>query len=201
VKVGRTLYVTDRTRWRRWLARNHRTADEIWLVFYRKDSGRPRIPYNDAVEEALCYGWIDSIVKRLDDQRFAQRFSPRRPGSQLSATNRERISRLQAAGKMMRAGWAAVGISPQTTCAGLPAVGRSAKTAARGRGPTLAPDIRAALQADPAVWRSFQRFPASYRRIRVGWIEGARRRPAEFRKRLRYFVEMTRENKRFGMVQ
>jgi uncharacterized protein YdeI (YjbR/CyaY-like superfamily) len=187
MKVGQTLYVTKRKAWRRWLARNHLTADEIWLVFYRKASGRPRIAYDDAVEEALCYGWIDSIVKRLDDQRFAQRFSPRRPGSQLSATNRERIGRLQTAGKMTRAGWAAVGMRPGTS--------------RKGRGPTLAPDIRAALQADPAVWRSFQRFPASYRRIRIGWIEGARRRPAEFRKRLRYFVEMTRENKRFGMVQ
>jgi uncharacterized protein YdeI (YjbR/CyaY-like superfamily) len=189
MKVGTTLYVTDRNAWRRWLARNHRASDEIWLVFYRKDSGRPRIPYNHAVEEALCYGWIDSIVKRLDEQRFAQRFSPRRPGSHLSAMNRERIVRLRASGKMTRAGLAAVGM--------LRAPGPTREV----RRPGLAPDIRATLQADPLVWRNFQRFSASYRRIRIGWIEGARRRPAEFRKRLRYFVQMTRKNKRFGMVQ
>ena len=188
MKVGTTLHVTDRKAWRRWLARNHRTADEIWLVFYRKDSGRPRIPYDDAVEEALCYGWIDSIVKRLDGRRFAQRFSPRRPGSNLSEMNRERIRRLVAAGKMTRAGLAAVG---ETRSPGT----RSA------RAPQPAADIQAALRADPAVWANYRRFPASYRRIRVGWIEGARRRPAEFRKRLRYFVAMTRKNKRFGMVQ
>ena len=189
MKIGRLLYVADRKAWRRWLARHHRKADEIWLVFYRKASGKPRIPYDDAVEEALCYGWIDSIVKGVDEQRFAQRFSPRRPGSGLSASNRERIRRLQAAGKMTRAGLAAV----QTSLA--PADTRGERAA------PLAADIRAALHADPAVWRNFRRFPASYRRIRIGWIEGARRRPQEFRKRLGYFIEMTRKSKRFGMVQ
>jgi uncharacterized protein YdeI (YjbR/CyaY-like superfamily) len=189
VKLGRTLYVTSRKDWRRWLARHHRSAPEIWLVFYRQASGKPRIPYNDAVEEALCYGWIDSIVKKMDDQRFAQRFSPRRPGSPLSETNRERIRRLQAVGKMTRAGLTAVGML------------ETPKRAPTPRVSVLAPDIRAALQADPVVWRNFRRFPASYCRIRIGWIEGARRRPEEFRKRLRYLVEMTRKNKRFGMVQ
>jgi hypothetical protein len=89
------------------------------------------------------------------------------------------------------------------TRAGLAAVGmlETPKPARAPRAPILAPDLRAALQADPLVWRNFRLFPGSYRRVRIGWIEGARRRPKEFQKRLRYLVEMTRQNKRFGMVQ
>ena len=76
--IGKTLYVTDRKQWRSWLAKNHTKAKEIWLIYYRKSSGKKRIPYNDAVEEALCYGWIDSIMKSIDEKSFAQRFSPRK---------------------------------------------------------------------------------------------------------------------------
>src|SRR3989442_11748515 len=78
MEIGTTLYVKDRRQWRAWLARHHKTAPEIWLIYYKKHSGRPRIPYSDAVEEALCYGWIDSITKPVDEDRWAQRFSPRR---------------------------------------------------------------------------------------------------------------------------
>src|SRR5512136_1214620 len=106
--LGKTLYVTNREQWRSWLAKNHDKEKEIWLVYYRKSSGKPRIPYNDAVEEALCFGWIDSIQKGIDSERFAQRFSPRKPGSNLSEANRERIRRLIEEKKMTPVGLAAV---------------------------------------------------------------------------------------------
>ena len=70
MKIGKTLYVTKRTTWRAWLSKHHKTEPEIWLMYYRKATGKPRISYNDAVEEALCYGWIDSTVKSLDSKRF-----------------------------------------------------------------------------------------------------------------------------------
>jgi uncharacterized protein YdeI (YjbR/CyaY-like superfamily) len=70
MKLGKTLYVTERNAWRDWLADNHDKEDEIWLVFYKKGTGKPRLPYDDAVEEALCFGWIDSIVKRIDQERM-----------------------------------------------------------------------------------------------------------------------------------
>src|SRR6266568_2779337 len=88
MEIGRTLYVKDRRQWRAWLARHHQTAPEIWLIYYKKHSGKPRIPYNDAVDEA----------------RWAQRFSPRRPSSRLSEMNRERVRRLIAARRMTKAG-------------------------------------------------------------------------------------------------
>lgn len=154
MKVGKTLYAKNRRQWRSWLAKHHKTEREIWLIYYKKASGKPRIPYNDAVEEALCYGWIDSILKPIDEKKYAQRYSPRKKTSKLSDMNRERIRRLTIAGRMTKAGFEAV-----------------------------------------------QRFPASYKRIRVGWIEAARHRRPAFEQRLRYFIKMTKQNKRFGMVQ
>ena len=93
MNVGKTLYAKNRREWRAWLAKHHRAAPEIWLIYYKKESGKPRIPYNHAVEEALCYGWIDSILKPVDARRYAQRFSPRRSTSRLSEMNRERVRR------------------------------------------------------------------------------------------------------------
>jgi len=108
VKVGQTLYAKNRMEWRRWLANNHKSAAEIWLIYYKKISGKPRVPYNDAVEEALCYGWIDSILKPIDGHKYAQRYSPRRKTSRLSEMNRERVRRLIKAGRMTKAGLAAI---------------------------------------------------------------------------------------------
>jgi uncharacterized protein YdeI (YjbR/CyaY-like superfamily) len=188
--VGKTLYVTNRKQWRSWLSKNHKREKEIWLIYYRKESGKPRISYNDAVEEALCYGWIDSIAKPHDKESWYQRFSPRKPKSVLSPMNRERVRRLMKARKMTRAGLEAIQHQlkekihyPVSTKVILPK------------------DILSALKAEPTVWKNFQKFSASYKRIRVGWIDGARKRPMEFKKRLRYFIAMTAKNKRFGMVQ
>lgn len=182
MNIGKTLYVKNRRAWRSWLAKHHQTAAEIWLIYYKKGSGKPRIPYNDAVDEALCYGWIDSILKPIDDKKYAQRFSPRRKTSKLSEMNRERVRRMIKAGRMTKAGMAAIEHTGE---------GRS----------TLPTDILAHLKADPTAWKHFQKFPASYKRIRVGWIDAARHRREVFEQRLRYFLKMTAQNKRFGMVQ
>ena len=190
MKVGKTFYAKNRREWRRWLAKNHKSAPEIWLVYYKKDSGKPRIPYNHAVDEALCYGWIDSILKSIDSRRFAQRFSPRRPTSKLSDMNRERVRRLIAAKRMTKFGLASIAHAfdhKRDTKKRLPA--------------TIPGDILRALKRDPTVWKNFQRFPESYQRIRIGWIAAARHRQAAFDQRLRYFLKMTALNKRFGMVQ
>jgi uncharacterized protein YdeI (YjbR/CyaY-like superfamily) len=188
MKVGATFYARNRKEWRAWLAKNHKTAPDIWLVYYKKASGKPRIPSSDAVEEALCYGWIDGIGKPLDAERFAQRFSPRRPTSKLSELNRERVRRLIAAGKMTEAGLEKIAhvFDPRRDTKRL-----------RWKVPA---DILRRLREDPVVWRNFRRFPEPYRRIRIGWIDAGRNRPAAFEQRLRYFLEMTAKNKRFGTV-
>jgi uncharacterized protein YdeI (YjbR/CyaY-like superfamily) len=109
VRLGNLLDVPDRASWRRWLRAHHTSEPEIWLVYHSKASGVPSIPYNDAVDEALCFGWIDSTVKKVDADSRAQRFTPRRPGSPISPMNRERVLRLREAGRMTRAGLDAIG--------------------------------------------------------------------------------------------
>ena len=87
-EVTRTLYVHRVADWRAWLRKHHKTSREIWLIFYRKSSDKPSISYNDWVDEALCFGWIDSVQKKIDNDRLAQRFTPRRPGSKTSKMNK-----------------------------------------------------------------------------------------------------------------
>lgn len=188
MNIGTTLYVTNRKAWRSWLAKNYATAPDIWLIFYKKGSGKPRISYNDAVEEALCYGWIDSILKSIDHECFAQRFSPRKPKSVLSDMNKERIRRLIAAKKMTPAGLAAIShhLNSKST---LPARF------------VVPPDILLAIKENPVAWKHFKRYPLSYKRIRIGWIDAARGRSDVFKKRLKYFVNMCEKNKQFGMVR
>ena len=88
------LHATNRRAWRAWLRGHYKTEKEIWLEFFKKHTGKPRIPYNDAVEEALCFGWIDSIVRTIDADRYAQKFSPRNPKTPYSQANKERLREL-----------------------------------------------------------------------------------------------------------
>ena len=152
-----------------------------------KSSGKPRIPYNHAVEEALCYGWIDSTVRRMEDERFAQRFTPRSPRSNLSQMNKERVRRLIKK-KLM-------------TPSGLKAIRKSFNESDRVERSVISPDILKALKRDQKTWENFSNFPESYKRIRISWIEEARSRPETFKTRLRYFLRMTAKNKKYGMVQ
>ena len=109
MKVGKMLYVTNREKWRKWLEKFHDKEKEIWLVNFKKGSRKLSIPYNDAVEEALCFGWIDGIEKGIDDEKFAQRFTPRKSKSRWSDSNKERVKRLIKDGKMTKAGLAVLG--------------------------------------------------------------------------------------------
>lgn len=187
MNLGKTLYVTDRKDWRSWLSKNHNKEKEIWLIYYRISSGKPRIPYNDAVEEALCYGWIDSTVKRIDEEKFAQRFSPRRPKSKLSEMNKERIRQLIQKKKM--------------TSMGLSVVKHLMDISSKDLKLIIKQDILKYLKQDKKTWENFQKFPESYKRVRIGWIESARIHPKIFNTRLRYFLKMTAKNKKYGMLQ
>lgn len=106
MEFGETLYVTNRVDFRKWLEENHKSKKEIWLIQYKKAAKKPSINYVEAVEEALCFGWIDNIEKSMDTERYATRFSPRRPKSNWTDTNKERARKLIAEGKMTEAGFA-----------------------------------------------------------------------------------------------
>jgi uncharacterized protein YdeI (YjbR/CyaY-like superfamily) len=189
VKVGNTLHVTTRKDWRAWLARHHKTETEIWLVYYRKETGKPRITYNDAVEEALRYGWIDSIIRTLDKERFAQRFSKRRKASGLSQMNKERVRALIAQKKMTRAGLAAIAHAFD------PVRDEAADFA-------IPPDILKPLKENEQAWENLQKLPEGYRRIRIAFIETRKRHgKKQFERSLRHFIDVTAKGKRFGFVR
>ncbi len=102
------VYIYDRTGWREWLTHNHGRCAGVWLVFYRSSTGKPVLAYEDAVEEALCFGWIDSIVRKLDTERYVRKFTPGRQGSSWSESNRRRVSRLLERDLMTEQGIVAV---------------------------------------------------------------------------------------------
>ena len=171
-----TYYTTKREDWRQYLSEHYMTSPEIWFVFPMKASGEESLSYNDAVEEALCFGWIDSTNRKLDELHCIRRFSPRNPGSTYSQPNIERLIWLDERGMIL----------PEVRESVLPVIER----------PFLFPeDIMAELRSDEAVWENYQNFSEPYKRIRIAYIEAARKRPGEFRKRLNSFMDKTRRNK------
>ncbi|MFI5252218.1 MAG: YdeI family protein [Bacteroidota bacterium] len=191
MEVTETFYARDRIQWRAWLKKYHTSKKEIWLIYYKKNASRERIPYNDAVEEALCFGWIDSILKPIDGEKYCQRYTHRRPGSKLSPMNTERVRRLIRQKKMTPAGFGAIQHTHHSRRSGEMIDKRF----------VIPADLRTRLKENKNIWKNFQKFPLSYKRIRIGWIEGARHRPKIFEQRLSYFLKMTAANKKFGMVQ
>ena len=173
------LYVTNGREWRDWLKRHYKSEKEVWLVYYKKHAGEPRIPYNDAVEEALCFGWIDSTVKSVDEDRYAQRFSLRNPKSPYSQANKERLRWLVKQGKVVDGVLATLGSLVEDQF-------------------ETPPDILKAIKANKEAWKNFQSFSQPYIRIRIAFIDAARNRPQEFTKRLGYFIEMAEKNRQFG---
>jgi uncharacterized protein YdeI (YjbR/CyaY-like superfamily) len=179
MKITQILYVSNRKAWRAWLKRHYKTEKEIWLVYYRRRTGRPRIAYNDAVEEGLCFGWIDSTVKTLDTERFVQKFSPRKPKSGYSQANQERLRRMIGQGMVMK-----------DVLTGLGDI-----SAEKFKIPS---DILRAIEANERARKNFQGYSGSYQRIRIAFIDSARNRPEEFQKRLTHFLRMTERNRQFG---
>ena len=174
------LEANKRSEWRAWLRGHYKTRKEIWLVFHKKHTGRPRVAYNDAVEEALAFGWIDSTAKKLDEDRYAQRFTPRNPKSSYSESNVARLRAMAAKGKIV------------------PEVLKKVKPLLAEKPIRVPPDILAAIKADPETLKNFRAFSDAYTRIRIGYIDGARDRPEEFAKRLRNFLAVTKKNRLIG---
>jgi len=169
----KTLHVADRGKWRAWLEANHKQATEVWLVHYRKETGRQQIEYEAAVEEAICFGWIDGKIKKLDAVRFARLFTPRKPRSRWSRLNIERAQRMIKEGKMTAAGSEVFDPGLQT--------------------PALPTELPAALEAEfrkqKAAWENFTRFPPSYRRITSGWVASAKQQATQLRRLQRLIAE------------
>jgi len=155
-----------REAWRAWLEANHATSPGVWHVSWKKATGRPAVGYDASVEEALCFGWVDSLQRTVDEERSMLLFTPRKPGSAWSRTNKERIGRLEAAGRMAPAGIAVVEAAK--------ASGRW--TALDGVEALVVPeDLRAAFDEHPGAAEHWDGFPRSARRGILEWIMQAKR--------------------------
>lgn len=171
-----TKYFVDRKEWRKWLEANFENEEDIWLEYPLKKTGKKRIMYNDAVEEALCFGWIDSTVKSLNDETTIQRFCRRRKKSTFSQPNIERLKWLVENNLIHHSIKDEVINIIQHEF-------------------VFPEDILRRLKSDKDVWANYQNFSASYKRIRIAYINDARKRPDEFEKRLNNFIDKTKENK------
>jgi uncharacterized protein YdeI (YjbR/CyaY-like superfamily) len=184
------LYVNNRAKWREWLVQHYADEAAVWLVFYRKETGKPSIAYDAAVEEALCFGWIDSIIKKLDAQKYARKFTPRTKDSYWSNLNKQRAAKMITEGRMTQAGMALI---------------ETAKHTGRWKGKprpelvlTIHPDFRTALKANPLANKHFDTLSQTSRKQYIIWINTAKR-PETRAKRINEAVTLLAKGEKLGL--
>jgi uncharacterized protein YdeI (YjbR/CyaY-like superfamily) len=173
--------------WRAWLEEHHADAPEVWVGYHRKSTGRPSLTWPQSVDEALCFGWIDGIRKRVDDTRYTIRFTPRRPNSVWSKVNVARVAELTAAGLMRPAGAAAFAARREDR-SGIYSFEQERPSA-------LPPEYEERLRADPPAWRFFSEDAPSYRRAAIHWVTSAKREETRLR-RLDQLIACSAEGRR-----
>jgi uncharacterized protein YdeI (YjbR/CyaY-like superfamily) len=178
------LEVSSRRQWRAWLTTRHTSSAGVWLVFHKQHTGRKSLPYEDAVREALCFGWVDSLVKRLDEDRYALKVTPRKSTSKWSDTNRRRWAELKTEGLLTPAGLAAA--PTENSYAPRPVV------------PLLPTYIAKAIKANAGAWKFFQGLAPTYRRDFVVWIHTAKR-PETRERRIRESLALLAAGKKLGL--
>jgi len=185
-----SLYFKTTKEWRAWLGENHDKEAELWLIFYKKETGKPTLEYEAAVEEALCFGWVDSIIKKIDEQQFARKFTPRKDDSKWSPLNKSRVERLIKSGRMTKIGLAKI---------------ETAKANGMWDQPDrpeisfdLPEDFQLALEENQQAGIFFKQLAPSYKKQYIGWIQVAKR--AETRaKRIKESIELLAKGEKLGM--
>jgi uncharacterized protein YdeI (YjbR/CyaY-like superfamily) len=188
MEMTKTTSASNRSEWRAWLEKHHATETEIWLVYYKKGCDKQSVTYLESLEEALCFGWIDSLIQKIDEEKYARKFNPRRAGSQWSELNKHLAARLVKEGLMTAAGLATVDFSlPETDVP-------------RPKRPELPlPDwLKTGLMTSPKAWENFSKLPPSHRRNYISWISDAKREETR-RRRIREAIRMLEKNERLGM--
>jgi uncharacterized protein YdeI (YjbR/CyaY-like superfamily) len=185
---GEQLHLIDRQQWRDWLSQKHATTREVWLVFYKKHTGKPCIPYDEAVQEALCFGWIDGLLNRIDKDRYRVRFSPRKSGSIWAESNKKRVEQMIRQGRMTEAGLARVEEAKRS--------GEWEQARVRDN-PDTPQDLLEALQSDSGAASDFERLAPSHRKNFIWWINSAKK-PETRAKRIRETVRMVRQRQHLG---
>jgi uncharacterized protein YdeI (YjbR/CyaY-like superfamily) len=187
-KTLQTAEAPTLEQWREWLSDHHDSESEVWLVFHKRHTGLPAIAYNDAVDEALCFGWIDSLIKRLDDDRYARKFTPRKPDSKWSNTNRKRYAQLKASGRLMPAGLNRA-----------PTDGSYAAPKPLPSKPSRVPQyIQTSLKKHPRAWKFFESLAPSHQRKYIGWIDSAKQQETKLR-RLEEAIRMLTAGEKPGL--
>ena len=190
MKVTDELYVTNREAWRAWLNKNYGSKKEVWLIYYKKHTNKPTIPYDDAVEEALCFGWIDSIIKRIDDEKYARKFTPRKSKSNWSEANKKRARKMMKEGKMTEVGSEVIKEAKKS--------GDWFKIASSKQDLAVPSYMKATLAKHKKALDNFNNLAKSYKRQYIGWITNAKREETR-KRRLTEAIKLLEQNKKLGM--
>ena len=187
----KTVEVKDRAEWRAWLAANHDKEAEVWLVYYKKETGKASVAYGASVEEALCYGWVDSIIKSLDDAKYARKFTPRKENSKWSPSNIKRVEKLVKEGLMTEHGLRLV---------------EAAKRTGNWEAPTQKPNLTyempaafaKALKNNTKAQETYNNLAPTYQKQYLGWIETAKR-PETKEKRIKESIRLLEKGEKLGL--
>ena len=190
VEITKRHSFKTRDAWRAWLAQNHARATELWLVIYKKNSGKPTVSYDEAVEEALCFGWIDGITKSISAEKYAQRFSPRRRGSVWSESNENRVAKMIAQGRMTESGLAKIEEAKRN--------GEWDKATRREAATDAPRELKQALQGNKLAQRNFDALSPSQKKLYIFWVADAKKVETRQR-RSQVAVRMLKENKKLGI--
>ena len=190
LETMKQVYVKTRKAWRGWLNKNHDKSNGIWLVFYKKHTGKATLEYDEAVEEALCFGWIDSIIKKIDDEKFVRKLTPRKADSQWSELNKKRIMKLKKQGLLTEAGIVKV---QEAKASGLWNKPDSQKLPS-----SLPRDLESALAKNKKAKNFFDQLAPSYQKRFIGWISTAKRQETKER-RLREAIVLLEKGEKLGM--
>ena len=184
------VHAKNRAEWRNWLAANHDQETEVWLVYHKKETGKESIQYEDSVEEALCFGWIDSIIKKLDETQFVRKFTPRKEDSRWSALNIRRVKKMITAGLMTEYGMRLVEIAKQSGSWDEPVQAPKLKFGVH-------PDFEEALWQNPKAKDTFDSLALTYQKQYLGWIEIAKR-PETRARRIQESIELLAQGRKLG---
>jgi len=190
MKITKSFAPKDQKDWRRWLEKNHDREQEVWLVYFKPSNGKSNIDYESSVEEALCFGWIDSIIQKIDEEKYARKFNPRRMDSQWSETNKRRVVKVIREGRMTEAGKAKVTFDAKSVDVSKPKAMRPSVE--------MPKRVEQALKSNPKVWESFQKISPSLKRNYVLWLSDAKK-PETFEKRLKILVDEVMAGRPSGM--
>jgi len=180
MKITKSFAPSNLSDWRNWLAKNHDREREVWLVYFKAVKGKSNIDYESSVKEALCFGWIDSIIQKIDEEKYARKFNPRRMESKWSETNKRRVMKVIREGRMTEAGMAKVTFD----------IGKVDISRPKPKRPpvTMPEKIEKAFKSHPKLWEAFKGIPPSLQRNYILWLSDAKK-PETFERRLQILVD------------